>query len=89
MSYLFVYFLFVLFTGFKATMNYDKCLEERNATLSAWLEKHPVNPTAITNGISSVTLTSLTSSTTSPPLPECDLEKELDSVCRHFDSYNN
>lgn len=59
-------------------MNYDKCLEERNATLNAWLENHPtVDITTLSNEVT--TLSSTT--TTLPPLPVCDLEKELDSVC--------
>lgn len=49
--------------GFKATLNYEKCLEERSATIYALYSS-----------------TSSDLSTTTVPLPECDLEKELDSV---------
>lgn len=70
--------------GFKATMIYDKCLEQRNYTLRnlfgddsyTKLEELPLegtlfNITAKGGGFSTLIM---------PALPVCDLEKELDNV---------
>ncbi|KAL1129026.1 hypothetical protein AAG570_013558 [Ranatra chinensis] len=55
--------------GFKATLNYEKCLEERNATHFAYYAG-----TEWENGF-----TSTSPAIPIPELPECDLEKELDN----------
>ncbi|KAG8247101.1 hypothetical protein J6590_069161 [Homalodisca vitripennis] len=66
-------------SGFKATLNYEKCLEERNATIYAMFghvdaSRLPPEGSAVTVMSDSQLVT-----TTMPPLPVCDLEKELDS----------
>lgn len=60
--------------GFKATLNYEKCLEERNATLALWSSR-----LAEVTSSSGMTTFSAEVSTSPPILPECDLEKELDN----------
>lgn len=69
--------------GFKATMVYDQCLSERNATLISifgQLEKIPdeipISGTLLNITTGNGTLDNLIM----PELPECDLEKELDNV---------
>lgn len=68
--------------GFKATMTYDQCLNDRNHTLSALIGtnhyNHSVLPAAgatfavnTPHGIKEIVM---------PKLPECDLQKELDNV---------
>lgn len=64
--------------GFKATLNYEKCLEERNATLYAMSVAGHVDMSA--DGVTVVPGSSDFLPTTVLPLPVCDLEKELDSV---------
>lgn len=71
-------FIYISYIGFKATMIYERCLEERNLTLASL-------------GLSSLELTSLPPEGTiiymgnnetqvMPTIPECDLQKELDNV---------
>ncbi|XP_049808988.1 sodium-dependent neutral amino acid transporter B(0)AT3 [Schistocerca nitens] len=54
--------------GFKATMIHERCLEERNNILASIYGSSTAS-TNFTNETHSI----------SPPLPECDLEKELDN----------
>lgn len=72
------YFSQCLRAGFKATLNYEKCLEERNATLYAMSVAGHVDMSA--DGVTVVPGSSDFLPTTVLPLPVCDLEKELDSV---------
>jgi hypothetical protein len=58
--------------GFKATLNYETCLDEKNATLDN-LYGH-TDLELISETVSHSPTSSL------PELPECDLEKELDNV---------
>lgn len=62
--------------GFKATMSYEKCLELRNATMAAW----QMGTTAATSVAGSLTASATALTNALPELPECDLQKELDSV---------
>ncbi|XP_054288933.1 sodium- and chloride-dependent transporter XTRP3-like [Macrosteles quadrilineatus] len=64
--------------GFKATLNYERCLEERNATIFATFGHTNVDLSRLPTEGSAVALMGDVV-TTMPPLPECDLEKELDS----------
>ncbi|PNF18602.1 Sodium-dependent neutral amino acid transporter B(0)AT3 [Cryptotermes secundus] len=63
--------------GFKATMIYERCLEERNSILASLafnpleLASLPPEGTIINVGTNGTQVM--------PPIPECDLEKELDN----------
>ncbi|XP_017887717.1 sodium-dependent neutral amino acid transporter B(0)AT3 [Ceratina calcarata] len=68
--------------GFKATMVYEKCLEERNSTLlniygqtDRIPDEIPVSGTVLNISTSNGTIDNIIM----PELPECDLEKELDN----------
>ncbi|XP_071451814.1 sodium-dependent neutral amino acid transporter B(0)AT3, partial [Hetaerina americana] len=75
--------------GFKAHMIYDKCLEERNATLSSYYaslasvspSQSPMLPWGPSNTTPTFSTAFLQSTVVPdlPNLPECDLEKELDN----------
>ncbi|XP_069687913.1 sodium-dependent neutral amino acid transporter B(0)AT3 [Periplaneta americana] len=62
--------------GFKATMIYERCLEERNSTLAA-LALNSIPLSALPTEGSIIMLGNETQ--IMPPIPECDLEKELDN----------
>ena len=64
--------------GFKATMIYERCLEERNATLAA-LSINPLDVTTLPPEGSIITIGN-NETHIMPVLPECDLQKELDNV---------
>ncbi|KAJ8877946.1 hypothetical protein PR048_022409 [Dryococelus australis] len=68
--------------GFKATMIYDRCLLERNATLMS-IFGSSVEPTPLPPEGSTVVMQSANGSTETvimPAIPECDLQKELDNT---------
>jgi hypothetical protein len=73
-----LFFLLPFFIGFKATMIYERCLEERNSIIASQafsaLELASVSPdgTAINMGMNGTQIMAA--------IPECDLEKELDNV---------
>lgn len=69
--------------GFKATMVYEHCLTERNATLFnifGQLDKIPDEIPATGTLLNITTGNGTLDSLIMPELPECDLEKELDNV---------
>ncbi|GFG32903.1 hypothetical protein Cfor_01398 [Coptotermes formosanus] len=63
--------------GFKATMIYERCLEERNSILSSL----NFNPLELTSLPPEGTIISVGNNETQvmPAIPECDLQKELDN----------
>ncbi|KAF6203051.1 hypothetical protein GE061_003464 [Apolygus lucorum] len=63
--------------GFKATLSYENCLKERNNTL-ALIAQQSASAISSTVG-SSISKAVTTVASLIPELPECDLEKELDS----------
>ncbi|XP_063220725.1 sodium-dependent neutral amino acid transporter B(0)AT3 [Bacillus rossius redtenbacheri] len=68
--------------GFKATMIYDRCLEERNATLAS-IFGSAAEPTPLPPEGSTVVVTTTYGSLETivmPAIPECDLQKELDNT---------
>ncbi|PBC31586.1 Sodium-dependent neutral amino acid transporter B(0)AT3 [Apis cerana cerana] len=68
--------------GFKATMVYEHCLTERNATLFnifGQLDKIPDEIPAAGTLLNVTTGNGTLDSLIMPELPECDLEKELDN----------
>lgn len=66
--------------GFKATMVYEKCLMDRNATIAEMFgNDYGVLPS--TGALLNITVDDGSLKTVMmPPLPVCDLEKELDNV---------
>jgi len=72
-----------VFIGFKATMVYEQCLAERNATLVSVFGSPGKIPTHLPVSGSLLNITNGNGSLANlimPELPECDLEKELDNV---------
>jgi hypothetical protein len=73
-----VFFYFHFFVGFKATMIYERCLEERNSIIASQafssleLSSPSSEGTAFNMGMNGTQIM--------PAIPECDLQKELDNV---------
>ncbi|XP_077291147.1 sodium-dependent neutral amino acid transporter B(0)AT3 [Arctopsyche grandis] len=67
--------------GFKATMVYEKCLEQRNITvLSVLGSNYDMTKLPAEGSVVNITTsTGLMESVIMPYLPECDLQKELDN----------
>ncbi|XP_053994711.1 sodium-dependent neutral amino acid transporter B(0)AT2 [Hylaeus volcanicus] len=68
--------------GFKATMVYEQCLSERNATLISifgQIDKIPTEIPASGTLLNFTTGNGTLDNLIMPELPECDLEKELDN----------
>nr|CAD7392186.1 unnamed protein product [Timema cristinae] len=68
--------------GFKATMIYERCLDDRNATLMSLFGTSALEPTALPPEGSPITIQNVNGSLETifmPVLPECDLQKELDN----------
>lgn len=63
-------------------MNYEKCLEDRNATLHALFGHSNMELSSLPPEGSTISVRGVTDliTTTMPSIPQCDLEKELDNV---------
>lgn len=76
--------------GFKATMVYEKCLEQRNITvLSVLGSNYDMTKLPAEGSVVNITTsTGLIESVIMPHLPECDLQKELDNVSDFFSLFD-